>query len=81
MSGKDGKKDADVESKINEIIADGSGLGELTGFYCLFLSQITSHDWKMMLQAAPIPRWKWTTQRLSRRNCPWLNNLQKTVCA
>merc|ERR1712212_22705 len=27
MPSKDGKKDADVESKINEIIADGSGLG------------------------------------------------------
>lgn len=25
---KKGKKDVDVESKINEIIADGSGLGE-----------------------------------------------------
>ena len=33
MAGKDGKKekksDGDVESKINEIIADGSGLGKL----------------------------------------------------
>ena len=37
MAGKDGKKekknDGDVESKINEIIADGSGLGKLKFAY------------------------------------------------